>query len=62
MEEIEKKVLVVTSRVKEMNKEAGYATGADYIDALSDEVERLVKKGQMRASANGRKTLKAQDL
>lgn len=61
-EDTEKKVLVVTSRIKEMNKAADYATGGDFIDALSEEVERLVLKAQRCATANGRKTLKAQDL
>jgi histone H3/H4 len=62
MEDTEKKVLVVTSRIKEMNKAATYATSGDFIDALSAEVERLVLKAQRCATANGRKTLKAQDL
>lgn len=59
---MEEKVLVVESRVKEMNKAAGFSTSADYIQALSAEVRRLVQKGQKCAEMNGRKTLKPQDL
>lgn len=56
------KILVVASRVKEINKAAGYATSAEYLEALSAEVDRLINKGQKCAAASGRKTLKAQDL
>jgi len=59
---MEEKVLVIESRVKELNKAAGFSTSGDYIKALSDEVRRLVLKGQKCAEANGRKTLKPQDL
>lgn len=54
--------LVVVSRIKEINKVAGFATSADYLDVLSAEVRRLVIKGQKCAEMNGRKTLKPQDL
>lgn len=60
--EDEKKTLVIASRVKDINKAAGFSTSQEYLDALSAEVERLVLKGQKCATANGRKTLKAQDL
>ena len=55
-------VLVIASRIKDLNKEAGYATGADFLEALSAEVGRLVSRAQQRAAANSRKTLKQQDL
>jgi histone H3/H4 len=60
--EDEKKTLVIASRVKDINKAAGFSTSQEYIDALSAEVERLVLKGQACAEKSGRKTLKAQDL
>lgn len=58
----QEKVLVIASRVKEFNKSAGFSTSADYLDALSEEVRRLLVKGQGCAVASGRKTLKPQDL
>lgn len=58
----EEKSLVIESRVKDLNKAAGFATSANYLKALSDEVRRLVLKGQKCAEANGRKTLMPQDL
>ena len=54
--------LVVEARVKNVNKEAGYNTGSDFLEALSIEVMRLVMKAQRCAQLSGRKTLKAQDL
>lgn len=59
---MEEKCLVIASRIKEINKAAGFSTSQGYIDALSAEVMRLVLKGQKCATANGRKTLKTQDL
>lgn len=61
-EKTESAMLVIASRVKEINKAAGFSTSADYLDALSEEVRRLVLKGQKCAEMNGRKTLKPQDL
>jgi len=58
----DKKLLVIVSRVKEINKAAGYSTSEAYLQTLSDEVERLIKKGQGCAQQNGRKTLKPQDV
>jgi len=58
----ETKMLLIASRVKEINKAAGFSTSQDYLDALSAEVERLLLKGQKCATASGRKTLKPQDL
>lgn len=57
----EKKTLVIAARIKEMNKAAGFNTGQDYLDELSETVESLILRGQERAKQNGRKTLKAQD-
>jgi histone H3/H4 len=59
---LEAPALVIVSRIKEINKTAGYNTGSDFLDALSIEVMRLVGKAQRCAQLNGRKTLKAQDL
>ena len=54
--------LVIVARVKAINKSAGLSTSAEYLIALNREIQRLLEKGQRCAAANGRKTLKAQDL
>lgn len=54
-------IFVIASRVKELNKEAGFNTSAEYLESLSEAVKSLVLRGQERARQNGRKTLKAQD-
>ena len=51
--------LVVRSKIKsvtELNVAGAFA------DALSEKVKELVGKAEERAKANGRKTLKPQDL
>ena len=52
--------LVVKSKVKEYVKDLNVA--GDFADALSKEVEGLIKKASARAKANGRKTVQARDL
>ena len=56
-------VLVVTSKVKKMVKEAGFRTGADYITALSNKVSETVKASieKVKQTAD-KKTLGAEDL
>ena len=51
--------LVVRSKIKsatELNVSGSFA------DALSEEVKAMISKAETRAKANGRKTLKAQDI
>ncbi len=55
-------VLVVQSKVKETIKKHGMNTAGDFVEALSKEVEALIKKAVERAKANGRKTVRAADL
>ena len=56
-------VLVVTSKVKKMVKEAGFRTGADYITALSNKVSEIVKASVERVKLSAdKKTLGAEDL
>jgi histone H3/H4 len=55
-------ILVVQSKVREMIKGQGCSTSADAVDALSAEVSRLIKKAIERTKANGRKTVKGQDI
>lgn len=53
---------VVGSKVKALIKEKGGNTAGDFVDALSTEIEGMVAKAVERAKANGRKTVRANDL
>lgn len=53
---------VVASKVKDLLKSLNLMTAGDFADALSSEVEGLVKKAAKRAQANGRKTVRGDDL
>ena len=56
-------VLVVTSKVKKVVKEAGFRTGADYIVALSNKVDAIVKASIEKVKAEGGKqTLGQEDI
>ena len=54
--------LVVGSKVKEAVKAGGMNMAGDFPAGLSAEVDALIKKAIARASANGRKTVRASDL
>ena len=53
-------LLVVRSKLKEAAKNMNVAS--DFADALSKEVEEMVKKACKRADENGRKTVQPRDL
>ncbi len=53
---------VVASKVKELVKSLGMASSSDFVDALDNEVERIVKRAVERAKSNNRKTARAYDL
>ena len=54
---------VVVSKVKKTVKEAGYRTGGDYIEALSEKVSQIVGSSIEKVKADGkRKTLGREDL
>jgi histone H3/H4 len=55
-------LLIVVSKVKEYIKSKGCQTSAEAIPALSKEVEKLLDKAIERVKANGRQTVKPQDL
>ena len=55
-------ILVVQSKVREMIKGAGCSTSGDAVDALSNEVNRIIKRAVERTKANGRKTVKGSDI
>ncbi len=55
--------LVVVSKVKKMVKDAGFRTGGDYIDGLSNKITQLVSASIEKVKADGKKkTLGAEDL
>lgn len=60
--EAEVKSLVVASKVKDVIKEKGLQTSGEAIDALNKRVLQLLEDAVMRAQANKRQTVKAQDL
>jgi len=53
-------LVVVRSKIKQFAK--GCNVSGDFADALSKEVELLIKKAAERAKANKRNTIKARDL
>jgi len=55
-------VLVVVSKVKAYIKQKGCNTSAESIEELSKRVQMILDMAIKRTSANGRKTVKAQDL
>lgn len=55
--------LVVVSKIKKTVKEAGFRTGGDYIDALSNRISQILTASIERVKADGKKkTLGAEDL
>ena len=55
--------LVVVSKIKKMVKEAGYRTGLDFIQSLSQKVEGLIKNSVEKVKQESKKrTLGAEDL
>jgi hypothetical protein len=57
-----KDVLIVASKVKAYMKSRNMNTSAEAITCLSDKVYCLLDEATSRTKANGRKTLKAQDI
>lgn len=55
--------LVVVSKVKKMVKDAGFRTGGDYVDGLSNKINAMVQASIEKVKADGKKkTLGAEDL
>lgn len=54
--------LIVVSKVKDYIKAKGCQTAGDSIPALSKEVQKVIDKAIERVKANGRQTVKPQDL
>lgn len=56
-------ILVVSSKIKKFIQEkANFNTSKEFLDALSQSVERLCNEAIEKAKAGKRKTVKARDL
>ncbi|HLD58505.1 MAG TPA: DUF1931 domain-containing protein [archaeon] len=55
-------VLVVASKVKDAVSKAGCNTGGDFVEALSAHVDWTIQKAVERCKANGRKTVRKEDV
>jgi len=55
--------LVVVSKVKKLVKEAGFRTGGDFIEGLSDRVKQMVDSAIEKVKTDGKKkTLGREDV
>lgn len=54
--------LIVSSRVKELAKSGKVRVGGEFYDAANKAAVDLVQRAIARAKANGRSTLRPQDL
>jgi len=54
--------LVVASKVKDYIKSKGMRASADIVDALSEKIRYKIDKAVVRAKANKRQTLRAEDI
>ena len=55
-------MLLVSSKVRQMLKDAGCNTAGDALDGLNGYVAWLVHQAAKRAGENGRKTVRAHDF
>jgi predicted lactoylglutathione lyase len=55
-------LLIVQSKVRDLIREKEKRTSDDFITALSEHVRQAVEKAIARATANGRSTLRPEDL
>jgi histone H3/H4 len=55
-------LLIVQSKVRDLIREKEKRTSDDFITALSEYVRQAVEKAIARATANGRSTLRPEDL
>ncbi len=55
-------MLLVSSKVRAMIKDAGCNTAGDALDGLNNYVAWLISQAARRASENGRKTVRAHDF
>lgn len=58
----EKEMLIVVSKVKEVVKEQEMRSGDDFVNGVNEQVHLIIKAAVARCKANGRQTLKAEDI
>jgi len=58
----EKLMLLTVSRAKEVIKTTEMRCGEDFIEGLNDQVYLIITAAVNRCKANGRQTLKAEDI
>lgn len=54
--------MVVVSKVKDAVKNFEMRSGDDFVDGLNEQVHLIIKAAVARCKANGRQTLKAEDI
>ena len=59
---INMETLVVKSKIRQYAKKKKVNLGADAVEALTNEVARLVDRAAERAKANRRSTIKGRDI
>ena len=55
-------LLIVQSKVREVIRQKEKRVSDDFINALSDHVLHAIERAVQRASANGRSTLRPEDI
>lgn len=54
--------LVVASKIKALIGKSGLRSSGDLVEALSAHIEQKLKRAMERAKANGRQTIRPEDL
>jgi len=57
-----KEQLVVGSKLKQAIRDQGCNTGGDVLDAVNEQVHRVLAEAVARAQNNGRKTVRSYDV
>ncbi len=57
-----KELLIVQSKVRDLIREKEKRVSDEFINALSDHLRETVEKAIQRATANGRSTLRPEDI
>ena len=62
VEETQGKLVVVSSRIKDIMHECGCNTSGDLMDSINEQIVIMCKKAAERCKGNGRKIVKVVDL
>ena len=58
----EKETVVVVSKLKDAVKALGLRSGDEWVEAVNEQVHMIIAASANRCKANGRQTLKAEDI